>query len=188
MPIELRRYEIPPVLASALGVRDVSRRLLEVRHQPAALEHLGEDVGRVLHSDVHATQLRDRVVAVLVEDLLEQSLGARGADVTPRVARCRGRCDRRSELVEKQTPQRFRRTGIACEERALDGFRQIDEREHGLVHVREVRGQRRRFHVGERHSSSSSVQKRRYSSMKVSDSNVGMRSKKSTPSRWSVSC
>ncbi len=73
----------------ALVVGDVARRLLEVRHEPSPLEHLGEDVRRLLAGEVDPAELRDRVVAVLEEDPLVQLLRASQADrgVDGRVAR-----------------------------------------------------------------------------------------------------
>ena len=65
--------------AEPLVVGDVARRLLEVGHEPAPLEHLGEHVGRLLAGQVHATELGHRVVAVLDEDPLVELLGPRAA-------------------------------------------------------------------------------------------------------------
>ena len=48
-------------------VGDVAGALLEVAHQPAPLEHLGQDVGRLLAGQVDAAELGDGVVAVLDE-------------------------------------------------------------------------------------------------------------------------
>ena len=55
-------------------VRDVARRLLEVRHQPAPLEDLREQVRRLLAREVHAAELRDGVVAVLEEHARRRAL------------------------------------------------------------------------------------------------------------------
>ena len=61
--------------AEAAVVRDVARRLLEVRHQPAPLEHLGEQVRRLLAREVHPAELGDGVVAVLEEHPVVELLG-----------------------------------------------------------------------------------------------------------------
>ena len=74
---DLRRDVIAPAAVQRVGVRHVARRLLEIRHQPSPLEHLGQDVRDVLAGDVRAAELRDRVVAVLVEDPRVQLFGAR---------------------------------------------------------------------------------------------------------------
>ena len=75
--LELRGDVIPPAPVQLVGVRHVARGLLEIRHQPAPLEHLRQDVGDVLARDVRAAELRDRVVAVFVEHSRVQLLGAR---------------------------------------------------------------------------------------------------------------
>ena len=66
-----------PVVAALepVVVGDVAGRLLQVRHQPSPLEHLGEHVGGLLAGQVHAPQLGHRIVAVLDEDLLVELLG-----------------------------------------------------------------------------------------------------------------
>ena len=99
---ELGRHVIPPSPVQLVRVRHVPRRLLEVRHQASPLEHLGQHVRDVLARDVRAAQLRDRVVAVLVEDLVEELFGAREAN-----GRAAGAPvgDLVRELVEKQPPQ-----------------------------------------------------------------------------------
>ncbi len=167
MAVEFRGHEVAPLIAAPLGVRNVAGGLLEVRHQPAALEHFGQDVRRVLDRQMHAAQLRDRVVSVVAEHTLIQLLGLVRAHA--RVACRRGAANAVVELVQEQPPQRLRRPRIAREQRALDRLRQIDEREHRPIDVREVRRNGRAFRVGEAHSSSSSssgsVQNRRYSSM-----------------------
>ena len=49
-------------------VRDVTGGLLEIGHQPAPFEDLGEDVGGLLAGQVHAPQLGHTVVAVFEKD------------------------------------------------------------------------------------------------------------------------
>ena len=60
--------------AEARVVRDVARRLLEVGHEPAPLEHLREQVRRLLAREVHATELGDGVVAVFEEHAVVELL------------------------------------------------------------------------------------------------------------------
>src|SRR5205823_11139613 len=54
-------------------VRDVARRLLEVRGEPRPLQDLRQEVGSPLARDVCASELCDRVVAVAEEDALVQA-------------------------------------------------------------------------------------------------------------------
>ena len=76
------------------------------------------------------------------------SLSARSA---PTVARSRGPSgvpagsSLPEELVEEQPPDRLGRARVAREQRALDGFRKIAQREDGSIGVREVRRERARF-------------------------------------------
>jgi len=93
--------------AESLVVGDVARRLLQVRHQPTPLEHLGEEVGRLLAREVHPTELSDAVVAVLEEDAVVERLGPLEADgrVDGLVA---GGVELADELVEEQPPQALR--------------------------------------------------------------------------------
>ena len=191
MAVEFGRHEIAPRLAAPLGVRNVARGLLEVGHQPAALEHLRQDVRGVLDGQVHAAELRDRVVAVLVEHPLIELVGALEC---PRRTPA-GACSTVGvELVEEQPAQRLGRPRVAREQRALHRLRQIDQREDRPVEVREVRRDGARLRPRSDRttavisSSSSFAQYRRNSSMNVSVSNDVIRSKNSTPSRWSVSC
>ena len=85
-PVELRRHVIFPAAVRPIGVRHVARRLLEVGHQASPLEHLGQDVGDAFAGDVRAAELRDRVVAVLVEHARVELVGALGADAGARTA------------------------------------------------------------------------------------------------------
>ncbi len=72
---DLGRAEVAvlPVL-EPLVVRDVARRLLEVRHEAPPLEHLRQHVRGLLAGEVDTTELGHRVVAVLDEDLLVELL------------------------------------------------------------------------------------------------------------------
>ena len=73
-----------PVVAVAaaqpLVVGDVAGRLLEVGGQAAPLEHLGQQVRRLLAGQVDAAELGHRVVAVLDEHPLVELLGPARAD------------------------------------------------------------------------------------------------------------
>ena len=102
------RDVIPPPSVQLVGVGNVSSGLFEVRHQPSPLEHLGEDVRHVLARDVRSAQLRDRVVAVLVEDPVVQLFGARrptfptdaaAAGISPANS---SRNNRRSDFAERE--------------------------------------------------------------------------------------
>ena len=138
------RVAVEAVAAAEPGVvGDVAGALLEVAHQPAPLEHLGEDVRRLLARQVDAAELGDRVVAVLDEDLLVELLGPRHADggVDRVVA---GDVEVADELVEEQPAQALRAAAVAGEQGALDDLGQVDEGEHRTVEVGEVAPQ----HVG----------------------------------------
>ena len=110
-------------------VGDVAGALLEVAHQPAPLEHLGEDVRRLLARQVNAAELGDGVVAVLEEHPLVELLGALEADggVDAVVA---GDVEVADELVEEQAAQALRAAAVAGEQRPLDDLGQVDEGEH----------------------------------------------------------
>ena len=103
-----RRSVVAVAPAEPRVVRDVARRLLEVRHEPAPLEDLGEQVRRLLAREVHATELRDGVVAVLEEHAVVELLGAAQPDgrVDGEVA---GEVEVADELVEEEAPQALRR-------------------------------------------------------------------------------
>ena len=118
-------------------VRDVARALLEVAHEAATLEDLGEQIRRLLAGEVHAAQLRDGVIAVLEEHLLVELLGPIEPDrrVDSPVAADVQLVD---ELVEEQPPETLRRAGVAGKQRSLDDLGEVHEREDGLVQVREV--------------------------------------------------
>ena len=109
---EDRRVPVEAVAAAEAGVvGDVPGALLEVAHQPTPLEHLGEDVRRLLAGQVHAAELGDRVVAVLEEDLLVQLLGAFQADggVDGMIA---ADVEVADELVEEQPAQALRAAAV----------------------------------------------------------------------------
>ncbi len=75
--VEQPGVAVVPVVAGGqpVVVGDVPGGLLEVGHQPAPLQHLGQDVGGLLAGQVDPAQLGHRVVAVLEEDLLVELLG-----------------------------------------------------------------------------------------------------------------
>ena len=137
------RIAIEPVPATEPGVvGDVAGRLLEVRHEPTPLEHLGQDVRGLLAREVHPTELGHGVVAVLDEDLVVERLGALEAHggIDAGVTRD---VEVVHELVEKQASQRLGRPRIPREQGALRHFRQVDEREHGPVEVGEIAAENR---------------------------------------------
>ena len=134
------------VAVDARVVRDVARRLLEVRGEPRPLQDLREQVRRPFARDVRAAELRHRVVAVAEEDALVElgralPLGA----LDERHLR-----HRVGELVEEEAAQRARIAGVAREERALHRLRQVDEAEDRAIEVREVRSEALALLVRER--------------------------------------
>ena len=150
MPVQLGGHVVLEAAAGAVRVRDVARRLLEVRHQPAPLEHLGQQVGCALAGEVHAAELRHRVVAVLVRARARRAARL-GACRPRRGAEAPGRCSvpgRNSSRNSRRSD--FARARVAGEQRALHDLGQVDEREHGPVEVREVRRQRRALRRAER--------------------------------------
>ena len=142
----------PQVAVAALQprvVRDVAGRLLEVRHQPAPLEDLGEQVRRLLAREVDAAELGDGVVAVLEEDAFVEVFGALEADgrVDGEVA---GEVEIADEFVEEEAAQALVGARVAGEQRALHDLGQVRQREDRAVEIREVRPETIRFAVGER--------------------------------------
>ncbi len=137
--VEHRRIAVVPVVArvEAMVVRDVPSRLFEVGHQPAPLEHLGQQVGALLARQMDTAELGHRIVPVLVEDPLVELDRAPHPD---------GRVDRGvaadvelvDELVEEQPPEALRRARVACEQGALDHFRQVDQGKHRPVEIGDV--------------------------------------------------
>ena len=123
--------------ADACVVCDVAGRLFEVRHEPTPLEHLGEEVRGLFTGKVHATELRDGVVAILEEHLVVELLGPPKADggVDARIATDVELAD---ELIEEQPTQALRRARIPGEQGALDDLGEVDEREHRAVEIREI--------------------------------------------------
>ncbi len=123
--------------AEAGVVGDVAGRLLEVGHEPAPLEHLGEQVGGLLAGQVDAAELGHRVVAVLEEDPVVELLGPAQADggVDGGVA---GDVELAHELVEEQAPEALGRARVAGEQGALDHLGQVDQGEDRAVEVGEV--------------------------------------------------
>src|SRR5207247_1801600 len=97
-------------------------------------EHLGQDVRRPLAGDVHAAELRYRIVAVLGEHPLVELLGARRADGGGRDSARRPL----EEFIQEKPAERLRRSGGAGEERGLADLGQVDEGEDGPVEVGEV--------------------------------------------------
>ena len=114
-----------------------ARALLEVAHQAAPLEDLGQHVRRLLAREVHATQLGDRIVAVLEEHLLVQLLGALEPDrgVDRLVA---GDVEIAHELVEEEPPEALGAAAVAGEQGTLHDLREVHECEHRTVEIGEV--------------------------------------------------
>jgi hypothetical protein len=137
MPVQLGRHVVLPGAARPVGVRDIAGGLLEIGHEPAPLEHLGQQVGHALAGQVDAAELGHRVVAVLAEHALVELVGPAGADGRRR----RGLADLLQELVEEKAAQRLGRPRVPGEQRPLDHLRQVHEREDGAVEVGEVRGE-----------------------------------------------
>ena len=133
-----RGVAIEPKASTEPGVvTDVARALLEVAHQAAPLEHLGENVRGLLTRKVHATQLRHRVVAVFEEHLFVQLFSSlqtnRGID-----GDVAGNVEIADELVEEETSQTLRAAAVASEQRSLHDLGKVDEREDGTIEIGEV--------------------------------------------------
>ena len=101
---DLGRAQVAVAAEQARVVRDVASRLLEVGHEPAPLEHLREEVRRLLAREVHTAELGDGVVAVFEEHALVELFGALQPDrcVDGEVA---GEIEVVDELVEEQAAQ-----------------------------------------------------------------------------------
>ena len=130
-----------PVVAVAPAepgvVGDVPRALLQVAGQPSPLQHLREQVRRLLAGQVDPSELGHGVVAVLEEDLLVELLGPLEADggVERLVS---GHVELADELVEEEPAEALRAPGVPGEERSLHHFGQVDQGEHRPVEVGEV--------------------------------------------------
>src|SRR6266542_1176870 len=134
---ELRVEVVAPAPAWPVAVGDVAGRLLQVGRQPAPLERLGEQVGRLLAGEVGAAELGHGVVAVLVEDAPVQLGGPAGAG--GRAGRGRAGLGLVGELVQEQAAQALAGARVAREQRALDRLRQVAQREDRPVEVGDVR-------------------------------------------------
>ena len=99
---------VPAVRPIVVG--NVARRLLEVGHQAAPLEHLGQEVRGALARQVHAAELGHRIVAVLAEHPLVELLGPlrAGHGVRRAAAGGGGQAAGAHELVEEEAAERFR--------------------------------------------------------------------------------
>ena len=145
--IQFARHVVLPLAVRAVRVRHITRRLLEVGHQAAPLEHFRQHVRHALAGEVGAAQLRDRIVAVLVQHLCVELVGAGGAGAferdglwaVPYRRWCMAGGDVAKKLIQEQPAKRLGRSRIAGKQRAFDGLRQIDEREDRPVGVGEVR-------------------------------------------------
>src|SRR5215210_3855243 len=125
----------------------VARRLLEVGGEPPALKDLGDDVRDPLEGEVRAPELGHRVVPVAEEDALVERRRALALDAARRASRPALEVAR--ELIEEQPAERAAVARVAREESALDGLREVDEREDRSVEVREVGPKRGALLVGE---------------------------------------
>ena len=135
---DLGRAEVAVLpVVEPLVVRDVARRLLEIRHEASPFENLREHVGRLLAGEVDAAELGHRVVAVFDEDFLVELLGALQPDgrIDGGVARD---VELPDELVEEEPAEALGRSGVAGEERSLDHFGQVDQGKYRLVQVGDV--------------------------------------------------
>jgi hypothetical protein len=135
LPGDLFGDVVAPQSVQRVGVRHIPGGLLEVRHQPPPLEHLGQYVRDVLTGDVRSAELRHRVVAVFVEHARVQLLGARHADRF--CGRSRGG-HVSGELVEEQTAERLGGARITCKQRPLHCLGEVGEREYVPVGVAEI--------------------------------------------------
>ena len=135
------QYVWVPVVAEAatrsVVVGDVARRLLQVRHEPTALEYLRQQVRGLLARKVDAAQLRHAVVAVLEKDPVVEFLGPSQSDggVDGLVA---ADVEFVHELLKEQAPEAELRPGVAGEQGSLHDLGQVDECEDGFVEVGEV--------------------------------------------------
>ena len=73
--IQLGGHVVPEAAVRPVGVRHVAGRLLEIRHEAAPLEHLGQEVRGALAGQVDAPELRHRVVPVVAQHALVERLG-----------------------------------------------------------------------------------------------------------------
>ncbi len=137
----LKHVRAPVVAVAAVGapgvVGHVAGALLEVRHEPAPLEDLGQQVRGLLTGQVHPAELGHRVVAVLEEDPLVELLGPVEADggVDGLVA---GDVELAHELVEEQPPQALGAAAVTGEQGSLHHLGQVHQGEHRLIEVRDV--------------------------------------------------
>ncbi len=139
--LRVEHLGVAPVAVAAVEagvVGDVAGRLLEIGHEPAPLEDLGQHVRRLLAGQVHPAELGHGVVAVLQEHLVVELLrpGPRPMVVSSGPSE-RG-VDLVGELVEEQPPQALVGPGVAGEQRPLHHLGQVDQGEDGPVDVGEV--------------------------------------------------
>ena len=99
--------------------------------------------------DVRATELRHRVVAVLIEHPAIQAFCTLAARRGGRAGGVGARFDPVGELVEEKAADRLGRPRVPREERPLDHFREVGQDEDRLIGVADVRCQRGGLRVGE---------------------------------------
>src|SRR6185312_14179261 len=86
--------------------------------------------------------LRDRIIAIVVEDTGVEPFGTIDAGGRSDAARLTGIVsggDLLGELIEEKAAKGLGRTRVACEERALDGFGQVRQREYMAIEAGEIR-------------------------------------------------
>ena len=143
--LDLRRHGRTPAPAGLVVVAHVPRRLLEVGGEATPLQRLRERLRRLLAREVDAAELGDGVVTELHEHPVVQLLGPLDADARHLAAFV----EVLGELVEEEPAERLRRARIASEQGSLHDLRQVHEREHRTVEVREEPGEDRALILGE---------------------------------------
>jgi hypothetical protein len=119
--LELRRDRRAPSPAGRVVVAHVPRRLFEVGGQPTPLQRFGEELRRLLACQVHAAELRHRIVSVLDEHSVVELLGALDTDLRQLATLV----DVFGELIEEQPTQRLRGPRIPREKRPLHDLGQV---------------------------------------------------------------
>ena len=117
-----------PAPARLVGVGHIAGGLFQVRHEAAPFDHFRENIRDTFAGQVHAAKLRHRIVSIFVEDAGVQLFSPLHAD--PAFAAVPGSLNFARKFVEKETAKRFCGARVAREQGALDGFRQIRQREH----------------------------------------------------------
>ena len=151
---ELSRHVVAVAVAELPVVEDVPRGLLEIRSEPAPLEDLGENVGRLLTCDVRPTQLGHGIVSELCEHSVVETLCLLQPDGRVGIVESPGnRTDAQIgfgyELVEEETPNGVRGPAVPGEQSSLHDLGEIDDPEHRPVDVGEEATEERPFLIRE---------------------------------------